>query len=102
MSIPDSSIVLIESGAHSFDFYRNHNHKVAHTDIFLNRQQDLNDRYFLLNNKIKDVLTRDGYDVKPIIGHLDYNVTTVQLKFLNPETRLKHCDTLMLARIYRK
>ena len=102
MAISDSNIVLIESGAHSFDFYRNYNHKVANTDIFLKGYQTLNDKYFLLNNKIKDALAKEGYDVKPLITHLDYNITTVQLKFLNPATRLKNCDTLMLARIYRQ
>src|SRR5688572_3296221 len=102
IAIPDSNIMLIESGAHSFDFYRNHNHKVAQTDIFLKQYPAIKDKYFLLNNKIKDVLAKEGYDVKPVISHLDYNVTTVQLKFLNPATRIKNCDTLMLARIYRQ
>ena len=102
MTIPDSNIVLIESGAHSFDFYRNYSHEVAHTDIFLNGYPNMNDKYFLLNNRIKDVLVREGYSVQPVISHLDYNVTTVQLKFLNPSTRLKNCDTLMLAKIYKQ
>ena len=102
IAIPDSNIMLIESGAHSFDFYRNYNHKVAQTDIFLKQYPTMKDKYFFLNNKIRDVLTKEGYDVKPVISHIDYNVTTVQLKFLNPPTRIKNCDTLMLARIYRQ
>lgn len=100
--IADSDIVLIESGAHSFDFYRNYNHPVVQRDIFSEEYTAFRDKYFLLNNKIRDVLIKEGYDVKPFISHLDYNVTTVQLKFLNPQTRIKNCDTLMLAKIFRR
>lgn len=101
VSIPDTEIVVVESGAHSFDFYRNHNHRIAEPHIFLEEYPAMKGKYFLISNEIKDFLTVRGYEVKPVISHLDYNVTTVQLKFLNPVTRLKNCDTLMLAKIYK-
>lgn len=101
ISIPDDSIVVVESGAHSFEFYRQHTMRIAETHIFLEEYPTMKDKYFLLTNKIKDYLATQGYEVKPMLQTLDYNVTTVQLKFLNPATRLKNCDTLMLARIYK-
>jgi 4-amino-4-deoxy-L-arabinose transferase-like glycosyltransferase len=101
ISIPDSAIVVVESGAHSFDFYSNHIHPVVLPHIFPEQYPDIKEKYFLISNAIKDFLTVRGYDVKPVISHLDYNVATVQLKFLNPATRLKNCDTLMLAKIYK-
>lgn len=101
ISIPDSEIVVVESGAHSFSFYRNHNHRTAETHIFLEEYPGMKDKYFLISNQIKSYLSEKGYEIKPVISHLDYNVTTVQLKFLNPATRLKNCDTLMLAKIYK-
>jgi hypothetical protein len=99
LSIPDEEIVVVESDAHSFEFYRKHTHRVAETHIFLKEYPGMRNKYFLISNEIKDYLTGKGYNVKPVIGHLDYNVTTVQLKFLNPATRIKNCDTLMLAKI---
>ena len=101
IAIPDSEIVVVESGAHSFDFYRKHNHRIAETDVFLKEYPSMKDKYFLISNRIKGFLITKGYNVEPVISHLDYNVTTVQLKFLNPATRIKNCDTLMLAKIYR-
>lgn len=99
VSIPDSEIVVVESAAHSFSYYRNHNHRVAETHIFLEEYPAMKDKYFLISDEIKNYLSNKGYDIRPVISHLDYNVTTVQLKFLNPATRLKNCDTLMLAKI---
>jgi len=62
----------------------------------------MKDKYFLISNQIKDYLIPRGYRIVPLVSHLDYNVTTVQLKFLNPTTRVKNCDTLMLAKIYKQ
>ncbi len=101
ISIPDDDIVVVESGAHSFEFYRQHNHRIAETHIFLEEYPAMKDKYFLISNKIKNHLVTQGYKIQPVLQHLDYNVTTVQLKFLNPATRIKNCDTLMLAKIYK-
>jgi 4-amino-4-deoxy-L-arabinose transferase-like glycosyltransferase len=99
ISIPDDEIVVVESGAHSFEFYRKHTYRIAETHIFLEEYPGMKNKYFLITNEIKDYLAARGYNVKPVISHLDYNVTTVQLKFLDPATRIKNCDTLMLAKI---
>jgi 4-amino-4-deoxy-L-arabinose transferase-like glycosyltransferase len=99
IAIPGEEIVIVESDAHSFEFYRKHTYRIAETHIFLKEYPTMKNKYFLVTNKIKDYLTTKGYTVKPVISHLDYNVTTVQLKFLNPSTRIQNCDTLMLARI---
>ena len=101
ISIPHEDIVVVESGAHSFEFYRQHTYRIAETHLFLEQYPTMKDKYFLLTNEIKDYLATKGYEVKPVIQTLDYNVTTVQLKFLNPATRIKNCDTLMLAKIYK-
>jgi hypothetical protein len=101
IAIPHEDIVVVESGAHSFEFYRQHTYRVAETHIFLEEYPGMKDKYFLLTNKIKNYLATKGYEVKPVQQCLDYNVTTVQLKFLNPATRLKNCDTIMLAKIYK-
>ena len=102
ISIPDSEIVVVESAAHSFEFYRKHTYRTAETGLFLEEYPEMKNKYFLISNQIKDYLISRGYRIEPVISHLDYNVTTVQLKFLNPATRLKNCDTLMLAKIYKK
>jgi 4-amino-4-deoxy-L-arabinose transferase-like glycosyltransferase len=99
--IPDSNIVVVESGAHSFSFYRNHNHLIVEADTLTRAYPSLTNKYFLIADWKKRQLVDSGYRVEPVIQTLDYNVTTVQLKFLNPAKRIQNCDTIMLAKIYK-
>lgn len=98
-SISDKNIILLETGAHSFDFYRGYNHEIIEKNE-LGAKLPLNDKYFLLTSFMARRLPADSFRVEPIISHIDYNITTLKLKFLNPKTRLSNCDTLMLAKIY--
>ncbi|HEV8285516.1 MAG TPA: glycosyltransferase family 39 protein [Chitinophagaceae bacterium] len=100
MRIPDKEIMLIELNAHSFDFCRKHNHDVV--ENFLVDYPVIKDKYFLLNSGNKRELEAKGFQINPVVEHVDYNVNTVKLKFLNPAKRISQCDTLMLARIYRQ
>jgi 4-amino-4-deoxy-L-arabinose transferase-like glycosyltransferase len=100
MMIPDKDIMLIESNSSSFSFCLKHNHKAV--ENFLVDSLIIGNKYFLLKSKNKRDLEARGFDVHPVIEHVDYNVNTVKLKFLNPTTRLSQCDTLMLARIYKR
>ena len=101
ISIPDKQIAVVEDGAHSFSFYRNHNHLMVDPDTLTKVLPSLEGKYFLIANWKKRQLVDSGYLVEPIVQTLDYNVATVQLKFLNPATRIKNCDTIMLAKIYK-
>lgn len=101
INIPDSSIMLIDPNAHSFDFYRNHNHPVIEIAQIASQYEQLKDKYFLLSNYYRKALEEQGFEVKPVVSHPDYNVATIRLSFLNPATRTMKADTLMLARIYR-
>lgn len=98
--IPDKDIMLIETNAHSFDYYRGYNHPIASLDEFGRIYSDIKDKYFLLNRDQRDILQQQGFRVEPVISRPDYNVAKVSLKFLNPATREKRLDTLMLAKIY--
>ena len=100
LRLPTDSIALIEMHAHSFDFYSRHNHMVA--EDFVNNYRSYGNKYFLLTNRIQKDLEANGFIVQPIISHIDYNVNTIKLKFLNPKTRLKQCDELMLAKVYKQ
>jgi 4-amino-4-deoxy-L-arabinose transferase-like glycosyltransferase len=100
IAIDDKHILLMDLNAHTFDFYRHHNHAVVTMDELPEKIQD-KDNYFLLNSGIARQLEADSFRVQPVISHIDYNVTTLKLKFLNPKTRTGKCDTLMLAKIYR-
>jgi 4-amino-4-deoxy-L-arabinose transferase-like glycosyltransferase len=101
IQVPDEKILSIDVNAHTFDFYRGHNH--AHADMKRLKEQlpELSDRYFLLSSKDARILEADSIKVTPVASHVDYNVTTLKLKFLNPKTRLSKCDTLMLAQLSR-
>ncbi|MFL5772586.1 MAG: ArnT family glycosyltransferase [Flavisolibacter sp.] len=101
INIPDDQIVLIESDAHSFDFYRKHNHAVIGIENFPAAYNGNSDKYFLLSTKHVHELKKDGFDVKAVVSHVDYNVTTVKMQFLNPATRNETLDTLMLAKIIK-
>jgi 4-amino-4-deoxy-L-arabinose transferase-like glycosyltransferase len=101
IAIPDQDILLFEDQAHSFDFYRGHNHQVIDSGYFLNRQP-LADKFILLSGTQRKYLEERGFEVQPLVSHVDYNVTTVKFKFLNPQTREKTFDTLMLAKVVDK
>lgn len=100
-SIAASDIILLEPNAHSFDFYTGHNHELLAIDKFDENYSRLKDNYFFLNRADKHVLEQKGYRIEPVISHIDYNVAKVSLRFLNPASREKRFDTLMLAKIYR-
>jgi hypothetical protein len=102
VSIPNNDILLLESSAHSFDFYMGYNHRVIDLNKLPQSYPSVKDKYFLLKSEMVRDLETKGFVVKPEFTHVDYNVTTVSLKFLNPRTRLQQCDSLMLAHIYLK
>jgi hypothetical protein len=100
--IPDSSIIVMEHGAHSFDFYRAHNHRIIETTReVINEFPTIKEKYFLIGQWAKKEFEQKGLIIQPVLAHLDYNVNTVQLKFLNPATRIKNCDTTLLVKILR-
>jgi 4-amino-4-deoxy-L-arabinose transferase-like glycosyltransferase len=102
ISIPDDKIILVETNAHSFDFYRHYLHEIVEQDKFAAEYPLIKDKYFLLSTGNRNYLQSQGFEVRPEISYVDYNVATVQLKFLNPKTRLQNCDTLMLAKVYKR
>jgi 4-amino-4-deoxy-L-arabinose transferase-like glycosyltransferase len=98
--IADEKISLLDVNAHSFDFYRNYNHDIVDINELGGKLPELADHYFLLTSKMARQLPADSFVVEPVSSHVDYNVTTLKLKFLNPKTRMSKTDTLMLARIF--
>lgn len=99
--VDDKKIILLDVNAHTFDFYRGYNHTTLDINHLKERLPRLPDHYFLLSSKMARQLEADYIMVEPIASHVDYNVTTLKLKFLNPKTRLTKCDTLMLARAWQ-
>ncbi len=102
ITIPPPDIILLESNAHSFDFYTGNNHGFLSPDEIDNWYTPEAGKYFLMNKTQQTELELKGYRVEPLISHIDYNVAKVSLKFLNHGTRQSRLDTLMLARIYKK
>jgi hypothetical protein len=102
ISIPDKDIRLLETGAHTFDFYRKYNHPIAASDSFPQIYPMVKDKYFIVSNEISHQLEAQGFAVQPVISCVDYNVSTVTFKFLNPKSRVSKLDTLMLAKIYKR
>jgi len=102
VNIPNNDILLLETSAHSFDFYMGYNHQVVDINKLPQLYPAIKNKYFLLKSQMAKDLEAKGFEVKPDFTHVDYNVTTVKLKFLNPHTRLQQCDSLMLAHIYLK
>jgi 4-amino-4-deoxy-L-arabinose transferase-like glycosyltransferase len=100
--IPDNEIVLIDPNAHSFDFARKHNHPVVGVENFAAVYPSMPDKYFLLSSNHLHQLNAEGFEVKPVAAHVDYNVTTLKFNFLIPSTRAATLDTLMLAKIYKQ
>ena len=102
ITIPPPDIILLESNAHSFDFYTGNNHRFLSPDEIDNWYTPEAGKYFLMNKTQQTELELKGYRVEPLISHIDYNVAKVSLKFLNHGTRQSGLDTLMLARIYKR
>jgi 4-amino-4-deoxy-L-arabinose transferase-like glycosyltransferase len=101
ISIPDSEIMLVELHAHSFDYYRGHNHRVIEAADFPEAYNSIGGKYFLLSAFLAKHIEKSGFRVEPVASQKDYNITTMKWEFLNPATREKNLDTLMLARVYR-
>jgi hypothetical protein len=99
INIPDDQIMLLEMHAHSFDFYRKHNHNVIEPDTLIKNFEKDSSKYFLITRIYITYFEKRGFTVNPIIAQPDYNVSTMKLKFLNPATRDQNYDTLFLARI---
>lgn len=102
MPIADKDIILLDVNAHSFDFYRNYNHDIIDVGNLGKRLPSLQNKYFLLTSKMTREAWADSFTIKPVVSHVDYNVTTLKLKFLNPKTRTSKLDTLMLTQIEPK
>lgn len=100
--IDDRDIILLDVNAHSFDFYRSFNHDIVDLNQLASKLPSLKDKYFLVTAKLVRESLADSFIVKPVISHVDYNVTTMKLKFLNPKTRMSKVDTLILAQIEPK
>jgi hypothetical protein len=100
--IDDRDIILLDVNAHSFDFYRSYNHDIVDIGHLGEKLPSLQNKYFLLTAKMTREAWADSFTIKPVISHVDYNVTTLKLKFLNPKTRTSKLDTLMLAQIAPK
>ncbi|MET0393162.1 MAG: hypothetical protein ABW019_08460, partial [Chitinophagaceae bacterium] len=101
LSISGEDILLLDVNAHSFDFYRNYNHAITNPKALEADTANVADKYFLIGSDMAREMEANHFHVQPVVSHVDYNVTTLKLKFLNPGTRLSKCDTLMLAKIYR-
>ncbi|MGZ8545394.1 MAG: hypothetical protein ACXWV0_08865, partial [Flavisolibacter sp.] len=95
------SIVLLETNAHSFDFYMNHNHQITSPGEAIANYESTNHLYYLMTNHQAAWIRSQGMIVEPLVRHIDHNVTTITLKFLRPDTRHKSMDTLMLARLVK-
>jgi hypothetical protein len=102
LSIPDDEIILIETHAHSFDFYRNHNHTVIDANDLPKLYAQIGDKYFLVSPFLRDHVEKLGYRSETIIGLPDHNVATISMKFLNPKTRHQRADSLMLVKFYKR
>lgn len=100
--INDDDILLLDVNAHTFDFYRGYNHNIIETAELVGKLPELSNKYILLTTSMARTLPADSLYILPVISHVDYNVTTLKLKFLNPKTRATKLDTLMLAKIYPK
>ncbi|MEO8404614.1 MAG: glycosyltransferase family 39 protein [Chitinophagaceae bacterium] len=102
LQIDDKDIYLLDVNAHSFDFYRGYNHEIIEKNDLAQKLPAMKDKYFLLGSPMARGLETDSFIVRPVAIHTDYNVARMKLKFLNPKTRMKLCDTLMLAQIEKK
>lgn len=101
-NIPNNRIVVLEQHAHAFDFYLGKNHRVVEGPDFADTYPEISDSYFLLTPFQGRYLEERGFSIEPLMMQHDYNIATVKFDFLNPKTRHKVLDTLMIARIYEK
>lgn len=101
VKVEDKEIVLLDHHAHTFDFYRGYNHTTAEVADIESGKIKTDSSFFLMTTGIANDLRSKGYNIVPIASHVDFNVSTLKLKFLNPATRASKLDTLMLTRIYR-
>jgi 4-amino-4-deoxy-L-arabinose transferase-like glycosyltransferase len=101
INIPDSSIKLIDANAHTFDFGRAYNHQIINIDSFKTHHQQFRNNYLLLSDEFINQLKQDSFVIEPVITRPDYNVSTVDIKFLNPKCRASQLETLMLAKVYK-
>lgn len=98
--VADTNIKLLEVNAHTFDFYRRYNHPTIAMDSVL-KNGVAPGTYFIMDAGQKAQLTAHGFAVQPVVSHVDYNVSTITFKFLNPKTRAQKLDTLLLAKVYK-
>ncbi len=100
---PPASIKLIDNGSHSFDFYMKDNHQSVSIDsIDRHFDESMSRDHYLLTTDMMRTLQDKGYRVTPEFMHINYQVSKVKLKFLDEDTRVASCDSLMLATIQRK
>ena len=102
ISIANEDIFLVEPNAHSFDFYSGYNHTLVSPGEIDKKYHLLSKKYLLVNRGDRDLLLQRGYKIDTVISQPDYNVAKVSLKFLNPSSREKRLDTLMLVQLYRE
>ena len=103
LTIADSDIVSIEQHAHTFDFYRHHNHKMVDAAKVDSVYPSSKDKYFLFTLPVmRPFFDSTGYTIVPVAWAVDYNVAKLSLPFLNPKTRHSKLDTLMLAKLVRQ
>jgi len=101
INVPDSSIMLMDIHAHSFDFYRHYNHPVLEESQFDSAYQSVKNKAFIMTPYNRRSLVEKGYTVTPIVQLKDYNIARLSLPFINPATREKHMDSLILGKISR-
>lgn len=101
MKIPDEDIMLVELHAHSFDFYRKHNHHTIDAERFAAQYAVIKDKYFLVSPFLANFLRQKGFTLQTVISQIDYNVATIKFSFLNPATRKNTYDSLMLVKVMR-
>ena len=101
IQIPHDDIILIEHGSHSFDFYTGYNHRVIEMNELDSVYPEMKDKYFLVMSHMKRDLEARGYSLQPRLVKTDYRVSMPRLKFLNEETRMSVCDSLILGKIQR-
>jgi len=102
IAIANEEIILVEPNAHSFDYYSGYNHTLLPLAKFDKQYPGLKDKYFFISRADRNALQSRGYRIEAVISQPDYNVAKVSLTFLNPASREKRLDTLMLAKIFRE
>lgn len=99
INIPDEQIIALEPHAHSFDFYRKHNHVIQDISEVDTTAQVLADHYYLITPSIRKDLEAKNLRVTTVVAVRDFNIARLSIPFINPKTRNSRMDSLMLARI---